>query len=174
VIAGMASGARGWNKLQTFLTDATTDFAVTARKLDNKRLNKQALEAWQIMMTNLSLDPSGNHRVPRGWVSHPATKMWRGYEPVLLTYIRAMTDEWVARGYKTTIFDKAESTLRVAYENALNISEEYPEWMLCETLGKVAQTHRVALLCKNYEWYSQFEWEEDNGKAPESYEYIWA
>ena len=39
----------------------------------------------------------------KGWVNHPATKMWRGYEESLSNYLRAMILEWVARGYKNTM-----------------------------------------------------------------------
>ena len=64
--------------MQTFvpLTSTVDDIA---KVLDNKRLNKQALEGWQILMTLLELDPQGNHRVPKGWYNHPAVKMWRGH-----------------------------------------------------------------------------------------------
>jgi hypothetical protein len=37
----------------------------------------------------------------------------------------------------------------------------------------IASSHRKALLCKDYEWYSKFGWDEDKGVAPTSYEYIW-
>jgi hypothetical protein len=99
--------------MQTFITHADTNFSLTAQELDNKRLNKQALEAWQIMMTNLKLDPEGNHREPKGWYNHPAVKLWRGHESVLFEYICAMTMEWVRRGFKTTI----DTTLVPMYKN---------------------------------------------------------
>jgi ATP-dependent exoDNAse (exonuclease V) beta subunit len=97
--------------MQTFLTQPYLDFGLSARELDRQRLNKQALEAWQIMMTNLKMDPFGNYREPRGWRNHPAVVMWRGYEVTLFNYIKAMTDEWTYRGYKTTILDKARTTI---------------------------------------------------------------
>jgi hypothetical protein len=37
----------------------------------------------------------------------------------------------------------------------------------------VATTHRLALLVKDYEWYSKFGWDEDPGYPPTEYEYIW-
>ena len=46
--------------MQTFLTIPTTDFTKIAESLDRLRLNKQALEAWQLLMTNLSLDQDNN------------------------------------------------------------------------------------------------------------------
>lgn len=162
--------------MQTFLPSA--DFEQVAQSLDNQRLNKQALEGWQIMMTNLQLDPAGNQRTPKGWYNHPAVKMWRGYESALLEYIGAMVFEWKRRGYKSTIFDKATAT----YERALTLNlvrderhTTMPIWMSDKSLydGLMA-SHRIALLNKNYEWYSQFNWVEDTGTKPASYEYVWA
>jgi hypothetical protein len=162
--------------MQTFLPYA--DFQQTAAVLDNQRLNKQALEAWQIMMTNLALDPAGNHRQPKGWVNHPAARMWRGYESGLLNYIGAMVYEWKSRGYKSTIYDKAERT----YEHALNLNlvhdhqpAQLPDWFNDEQLlDGITSSHRTALLAKRYDWYNRFGWSEDTGAIPASYEYVWA
>ena len=160
--------------MQTFVP-VITSFDDIAKVLDNKRLNKQALEGWQILMTLLELDPQGEHRVPRGWVNHPAVRMWRGHEMALYLYIEAMVTEWKRRGYKSTIGDKAKATILKAME--LGILNEYstnPEWLSnLNTFKEVAASHRMALLNKDYEWYSQFGWEEDRGTRPESYEYIW-
>lgn len=157
--------------MQTFLT--TSNFATTAQHLDNKRLNKQALEAWQIMMTNLCLNPAGEHRQPKGWYNHPASRMWRGYETTLMEYIDAMCTEWVARGYKTTIADKAHATLQIALDRQLTPTTKItPTWF--DQLPEITVTHRTALLCKNYDHYHQFGWSEDTGTAPADYEYIWA
>lgn len=160
--------------MQTFMTSAT--YANTASTLDRLRLNKQALEGWQIMMTNLKLDPQGNHREPRGWYNHPAVKMWRGYEVALSEYVVAMCDEWRSRGYNTTIADKALATIEKAISLGL-VSGEYvaPHWQGdSDYLDSITSSHRVALLNKNYEWYSQFGWAEDTGERPETYDYVWA
>ena len=163
--------------MQTFLTSTKLRcFEQTAEELDNKRLNKQALEAWQIMMTNLKLDPEGNAREPKGWYNHPAVKMWRGHEGLLLDYIRAMADEWVKRGYKTTIYNKAQATYSTAVVKGLTAMTTYkqPTWMEnFVTFTSLTSSHRLALLVKNYEWYSQFGWDEDPGKQPDGYDYVW-
>lgn len=160
--------------MQTFLTHASPDFSTTARELDRLRLNKQALEAWQIMMTNLKMDPYGNYREPRGWRNHPAVQMWKGYEVTLFNYIKAMTDEWTYRGYKTTILDKARTTIVCAMDEDLIYTDKPPPWMQdYDTYSEIASSHRQALLVKNYGWYSQFEWPEDNGYKPDTYEYVW-
>lgn len=161
--------------MQTFVPIATTDFANIAKVLDNKRLNKQALEGWQIMMNLLQLDPQGDHRISKGWSNHPAVKMWKGHEYSLYNYIVAMTDEWILRGYKTTIKDKASETLRVAVEhNLVSKTTAPPSWITESSIyNNVAKSHRLALLTKEYEWYSQFDWDVDNGRPPASYEYVW-
>lgn len=161
--------------MQTFLT-TTTSFKATAQTLDNKRLNKQALEAWQILMTNLQLDPQGNFRQPKGWYNHPATKMWRGHETALYQYIQQMVIEWKSRGFNSTIGDKAKATMLRAQELGLvDLTEiKFPKWMQdTEHFARIAESHRKALLVKNYEWYSQFNWSEDTGAPESDYEYVW-
>lgn len=161
--------------MQTFLPMPTTDFNAVARVLDNKRLNKQALEGWQIMMTLLELDPNGYPRTPKGWVNHPAVKMWRDHEALLFSYVMAMTEEWKRRGFNTTIGDKATATLTQAWQTGtLGMVGTIPDWMQDhDKYEQIASSHRRALLAKDYEWYSQFGWPEDTGTAPESYEYVW-
>ncbi len=160
--------------MQTFVPE-TTSFSDIAKVLDRQRLNKQALEGWQILMTLLELDPQGNHRTPKGWVNHPAVKMWRGHEMALYLYIEEMVAEWRRRGYKSTIGDKAKATIMRAIElEIIDQSSTNPTWLSDFSQFKdIASSHRTALLNKNYEWYSQFEWPEDSGCRPETYEYIW-
>jgi len=151
-----------------------TDWAdKIARQLDNKRLFKQALEGWQILMNLTELDPQGNHREPAGWSNHPAVKMWRGSELLLFIYIMAMIKEWKARGFKTTLDDKLLSTVTVAkFNNRLGTAT--PAWMRNHELFQdIASSHRQALLVKHYEHYSQFNWPEDKGVAPKFYNYVW-
>jgi hypothetical protein len=156
--------------MQTFVP--SQDNATNARLLDNKRLNKQALEAWQILMTLTKLDPMGNHREPKGWVNHPAVKMWRGHELALAKYAMEMVTEWKARGFNSTLGDKISDTVSVA--TTMKRMDVYtiatPPWMGDEAIHS---SHRKALLVKDYEWYSQFGWAEDPGYAPTEYEYTW-
>lgn len=163
--------------MQTFLTSYEGDHDYTASTLDNLRLNKQALEGWQILLTLLELDPDGNFRKPRGWVNHPAVKLWRNHELALYQYIIAMTREWKRRGYNTTIGDKATKTLQVAFENALLPDHRFdnrPDWLKNpDRLAQIVASHRKALLVKNYEHYSQFDWAENTTPAPRNYEYVW-
>lgn len=164
--------------MQTFIP-VTSSFADMAKILDNKRLNKQALEGWQILMVLTKLNPDGTPRTVKGWANHPAAKMWQGHEELLNEYIQAMVVEWKARGFKSTIGDKAKETLRFAQliGNAIvpaTYEEKYPAWMRdADVYEKVATSHRLALLNKDYNWYSQFSWLEDSGSRPDLYTYVW-
>jgi len=156
--------------MQTFLT-STYSFTATARSLDNKRLNKQALEAWQIMMVNLGLNPDGSSRQSNAWRNHPATLMWSGCEMLLEHYVRCMVDEWQNRGYQSTIADKAHNTMEQAYELGLITEFRVPQWSRDKELySRIVDTHRQALLVKDYEFYSQFNWADEK---PVSYDYLW-
>jgi hypothetical protein len=42
-----------------------------------------------------------------------------------------------------------------------------------EAFEAISSSHRQALLVKNYGWYSQFDWPEDYGSKPDTYEYVW-
>lgn len=128
-----------------------------------------------MLMTNLSLDPSGNLVTRKGWVNHPATQMWKGCEWLLYDYICVMVAEWKRRGFKSTIADKASDTMVAAWHlGTLNVSPQEPVWMQDpEVYDAIIRTHRLALLTKQYDWYKQFGWEEDSGVAPETYEYLW-
>lgn len=160
--------------MQSFLI-STGPFDETAKVLDRSRLHKQTLEAWQCLLTITRLNPVGEHRDPKGWSSHPVVKMWRGYETAFVSYMLATYDEWISRGYKSTMKPKILAT----YERALEldrISPDYvlPSWMQdTEYFARLCSTHRTALLCKNYDWYSQFQWPEDRGQRPAAYEYLW-
>jgi hypothetical protein len=79
--------------MQTFLPDPS--FALTAKYLDNRRLGKQRVEAWQIFWV-LSGHVSS-------WKSHPVMRMWQGYENALLLYYNTMLEEWARRGYRNII-----------------------------------------------------------------------
>jgi hypothetical protein len=161
--------------MQTFITH--TNPAVIAKHLDNKRLNKQALEGWQILMNLLELDPEGNHRTPKGWSNHPAVKMWRGHELFLASYIDAMVIEWKNRGYKSTIGDKTSKTVETAIALGLvdvASSSKPPVWWQDKAkLESVIASHRRALLVKDFQWYHRWRWNEDTEFYPTTYDYVW-
>ena len=85
-----------------------------------------------------------------------------------------MADEWTNRGYSTTILEKAESTINKAIDKNLIFTQDLPYWMKdVDLYSSIASSHRTALLVKDYDWYSQFDWPEDLGARPDNYDYIW-
>ncbi len=109
---------------------------MTARQLDRQRLGCQRKEAMQILGIL-----NGTYS---SWKNHPAVLMWKGYENCLIEYRNCILYEWELRGYKN-ILSKYISPGPVVY----------PKWFSNE---KVFSSHRAALLYKNIDWYSQFNW----------------
>ena len=91
------------------------DFVRSAKALDNKRLGKQRVEAWQILRAIMGQT--------KGWVNHPASKMWRGHERALCEYGIAICDEWISRGYKDTMRERF-----IAVHSEL-VNTGLPEWL---------------------------------------------
>ena len=79
-------------------------------------------------------------------MNHPATKMWKGYEPALRMYMRAVILEWISRGYKNNM------------EIPEPESYELPPWWGDE---RVHSSHRRALLDKDIVYYYEnHKWED--------------
>jgi hypothetical protein len=160
--------------MQTFIPQ-TDSFERIARELDSKRLHKQTLEGWQVLLALTELNPAGEHRKPKGWVNHPVAHMWRGHEKLLVSYLAATYFEWKKRGYKSSMLPKIYGT----YDRALELGRiqdtmTVPGWIADrDKFELVAKTHRIALLRKDYSWYSQFKWPEDTGTRPPHYQYLW-
>lgn len=133
--------------MQTFLPFKS--FVNTARTLDNKRLNKQILECYQILKVISSNDPHA------GWRNHPAVKMWRGYEKSLWNYTMCMVDEAVIRGIRT---DGNMRNLLALRENVGHTwASGDPKWMDDKTImARVTTTHKANLYRKDPEQYFDF------------------
>jgi len=130
--------------MQTFLPYA--DFGQSLRCLDTKRLGKQRVETYQILRA-LTGESSG-------WINHPATRMWAGYERALRVYLRESIITWTARGYRNTMaLPEADHGVPL------------PPW-----LGRpdLHASHRSNLLRKDAAWYGQFGWSE-----PPDLPYVW-
>jgi hypothetical protein len=123
--------------VQTFLPYPS--FRRTAACLDYRRLGKQRVESVQIL--------AACRHATIGWRNHPATLMWRGYEPALEQYLRHMICEWKRRGYFNTI------PCPVRRQDIV-----LPPWFGDDSFHA---SHRAALLAKDPEWYGQFGWTED-------------
>lgn len=135
--------------MQTFLP--YVDFHQTAKVLDNKRLGKQRVEAFQIL--KVLLDPTSK----QGWRNHPAVLMWKGHEKYLCFYMNEMIMEWVQRGFNNTMV--------VPWGLLPDSPLSSPGWM-----GDPAfhASHRSNLLRKDPVHYGQFGWTE-----PPTLEYVW-
>jgi hypothetical protein len=140
--------------MQTFLP--LPSFSSSARCLDNKRLGKQRVEALQILKAL-----HGDYDKTSAWVNHPATKMWKWYEPALTLYKDLCIIEWVARGFNNSM----ELTYTHKQSGDYGAGEITPPWFGREEFHA---SHRSNLLKKDPEYYSQFGWTE-----PHDLPYIW-
>lgn len=135
--------------MQTFLP--YPNYPASARVLDNKRLGKQRVEVLQIL--------KALNGESKGWVNHPATKMWQEYEVCLIIYGVNVCREWKRRGFKDTCEEKI-----VSYLSIFKASDS-PPFMGDE---KFHASHRSNLLRKDPEWYGRFGWTE-----PDDLPYVW-
>ena len=134
--------------MQTFLP--SSNFTRCAVLLDNKRLNKQILEGYQILNVNSGMSATG------GWRNHPAVLMWRGHEGSLLDYIYEMIKEAKKRGINTDGNEKNITQLVKKVGDKWN--HEAPTWMFDNAkLMRVITTHRVNLFKKDPLYYARFQ-----------------
>jgi hypothetical protein len=124
--------------MQTFLP--YSDFAKSAKVLDNKRLGKQRLEAWLIY------EIITNPRHLSGWRNHPAIRMWQGHEGFLILYGLEIIREWLMRGFKDTIGDRF-------INEPLKEGLSAPPWLGREDFHL---SHQSNLVRKFPEYYRQF------------------
>lgn len=129
--------------MQTFITNSP-EFRFGVEYLDKKRLVKQLLECRQIMAALAG--------ETKGWVNHPATKMWKGKEGLLWDYSRDVAQELMHRGYKwKNNFDK----LTVSYLNILDYQPTDGDFSE-EDFNKIVYTHRGRLFEKDPIHYAQW------------------
>ena len=127
--------------MQTFLPFA--NYKKCAEVLDDKRLGKQIVEAYQILKALTIKD--------YGWKNHPAVKMWKGYRGSLFLYAFELYSEWRKRKNKE---HKAFINMR-AFIAGLEIDEsEYkvPHWLGSSALHN---SHRSNLVRKKAEHYGK-------------------
>ena len=132
--------------MQTFLPYKS--FKESFKVLDYRRLGKQRVEAYQILNVLLGRTKT------KGWVNHPATKMWKGYENALKQYLNECIDHWIARGYNNNM-----------KKEVIEGDIVYPHWLGDDSFHS---THRSNLLRKDKEFYSQYMWTESDDM-----EYYW-
>lgn len=124
--------------MQTFLP--YWDYAKCARVLDDKRLNKQIIEAKVIIDL---LDGNKSNQ----WINHPATRMWQGHSNSLKFYYNCMLSEWLERGKNHKYdFYEVEAANR-------------PEWMWDDKACLLVLTsQRSNLINKLPSHYDNFGW----------------
>ena len=136
--------------VQTFLP--YPDFEETARVLDYRRLGKQRVETWQLIRAL--------NGETKGWVNHPAARMWDGYESTLAYYGMVICEEWRRRGYKDQMLE------RLAYEwERLGKNLVMPPWM---GNSEFHTSHQSNLVRKLPEHYSPI-----FTGVPDDLEYVW-
>jgi len=133
--------------MQTFLP--YKDFSMSAEALDSKRLNKQILECYQILKVLSNKDPHA------GWRNHPAVKMWRGFEHLLLDYTMTMVKEADKRGIKT---DKNVSNIMELINiYGIDWGFDVPAWYEDDIkMKRLTTTHKANLYKKDPVYYFEF------------------
>lgn len=125
------------------------DIKKSVARLDNKRLNKQVLECYQIL--------KALHGQTKGWVNHPATRMCSGYTNFLCIYGLECCNVYTRRYEKKHgLYDLIKSF----YDKTKFI--EYPKWFGDDRFHK---SHRSNLYRKYPEWYFEFESDYNETKA---------
>lgn len=129
--------------MQTFVPEPS--FIDSVRVLDRQRLGKQRVETLQIMKALAGLS--------KGWVNHPATRMWRGYEYALLVYQHYTVEEWKRRGYKDTCWSKTQAVYDMFFDTSMYKSCDIgmPHWW---GDNRVHDSHKSALVFKDPVWYN--------------------
>lgn len=140
------------------VTFVTGSLEYICEMLDMKRLNKQKVEANQILKASLGLT--------KGWVNHPAVLMWKGYSNALKYYFNEITKACIRRGFKNnmSLYEFTEEQLNnVEYQliqdylqNGIPIEASqdkiiFPWWFQWKPL---IYSHKASLLRKFPEYYS--------------------
>lgn len=129
--------------MQTFITDSR-EVGYGVEYLDQKRLVKQMLECRQIMAALAG--------ETKGWVNHPATKMWKGKEYYLVDYATNVGWEMHRRGYKwQENFNKLYDSYGLVTE-LRGVTDEFS----AEAFNKIVYTHRGRLYEKDPDHYAQW------------------
>ena len=110
--------------------------------LDMQRLNKQILESDQMIHAELSNND-------KFYKNHPVRKMWAKNVYAHMMYRDTMLKAWYHRG------GKGSRSYYNPYET--KFAPEFPSWYNnFEQMNKISQSHRKALLIKNFEYYKNF------------------
>ena len=133
--------------MQTFLPHPAMRDSLDA--LDNKRLNKQILECYQILKVLSGQSPSN------AWRNHPAVLMWEGAENELWRYTQTAIVLADMRGIKT---DKNAENIKALTKTAvLGWGDNEPAWRKNPiTVKRVNATHKANLYRKDPDYYAEY------------------
>jgi len=121
-----------------------SEFPKIFDSLDYRRLGKQRVETLQLLN---AINSRKNNDYGKGWVNHPATKMWANHAHFLAFYGVSCCLAWRKRGY-------ADSLL----PHFLNTLEQCPMIIPPEWWGRpdIHNSHRSMLLQKDPEHYANY------------------
>lgn len=134
--------------MQTFMPH--DNYFESGQALDDKRLGKQRVEAYQILKAL-----RGHYDNTGAWVNHPATRMWAGYETELATYGQVICLEWQRRGF--------DDSLLPMFQFNRSYDDSKKPWWVNDTLLHL--THQSNLVRKNGDYYL---WD-----VPSNLPYVW-
>ncbi len=112
-----------------------TDLSATARFLDDGRLNKQVVEAYQVgrVVLRRMLEPDAKI----GWKNHPSSLLiyneGRPKFPWLQTYIETLDEEWRFRGFNRSA--DFTSKIEALFVEADGLRELHSDEPVCAFLG---------------------------------------
>lgn len=134
------------------------DLSMSIRCLDKSRMGNQV---WREAKTLLN----------GGWKNHPASKMFRGYEPALAQYCLHGMSQLLRNGWIDPIKSKPLIDYFKAIIEDVRGNVILPPWFDDkDLLSKVCYSHQQNLLFKNPEFYSQYNW----GPVPQTKpDYVW-
>lgn len=127
--------------MQVFLPYAKPN--KTVKCLDNKRLNKQILECFQIMsaITNINI----GWKIPKYVYNHPCTLLWKNNISYLKVYTYSLLNEFWLRRKKNHACMKLLNNFDGIYGYDLHhVNVEF------------CKKHQEILLNKNYEHYKKY------------------
>lgn len=140
-----------------------SDFELCAKCLDDRRLGKQRLETFDILVNNNleKITPEIIHyRLPIKRQTGPAFEMWSNYSPALVAYGIAICKEWIDRGFKDTTINRISSfgTLYPGLAFMQSYLTKYAPKEIPYWLGdpQLHMSHKSNLLRKLPEWYTKF------------------
>lgn len=136
--------------MQTFLPYPS--YKESAQALDDRRLNKQKVECFQIYnaLSLVRFRTDGTIIGPaKGWINHPAVKMWRGYEKQFIVYALSICSECNHRRIRDVAGIEDFFWSRIHRHD-----DKIPHWIADEKLlEKVTFSHRCNLVRKDMKFY---------------------